>query len=237
MRAAAVKPDDARLQAIIVRYDDIDDRIKRNRAVIMEWNRPWLAFTRLPLLLGAAPTTPEFSPDPAIGNEDIDAEALRRVAALAADHHGRIALQAISLFILPTLYGLLGACAFILRRLAQLVETATLSQVSLLQLRMRQVLGLVLGAIIGLLYSDPTALGEAVPAAGSVSLSLVALGFAAGYSVELTFSLIDGLIDRWGASLRQSINGETKPRETAATGQAIAAPSGKDGGRPEPAVA
>lgn len=239
LRAAAIKPDDPRLRAIVGRYDDVDDRIKRNRSVIVEWNRPWLAVTRLPMVLGAAPAMADFSPDPATGDPDVDGETRQRVAAIASDHQGRIALQAIALFILPTLYGLLGACAFILRRLTQQVETATLSHVSLLQLRMRQVLGLVLGAIIGLFYSDPTALGGGQPAAtGSVSLSLVALGFAAGYSVELTFSLIDGLIDRWGASLRQAASGEARARHPAPGATAGGATAGdKAGGRPEPAVA
>ncbi|RXH28940.1 hypothetical protein XH99_14125 [Bradyrhizobium nanningense] len=94
-------------------------------------------------------------------------------------------------FLLPLLYGMLGAIAFVLRRLSD----ETLSGVAR-TLKRRYSLRVPIGALSGL------AAGWLLqPATGSVtaSLSPFALAFVAGYSADLVFAAMDRIVAAFSA--------------------------------------
>jgi hypothetical protein len=104
----------------------------------------------------------------------------------------QITLTAILKYILPILYGALGASAYIVRTLASEIKDSTYSLGSTIRYQLRFYLGAVAGLSIAWFTSDPKA---AEASAGILqSLSPLALAFLAGYSVELLFSLLDRIV-------------------------------------------
>ncbi len=123
----------------------------------------------------------------------------------------RLVLQAMAVYVLPLLYGLLGACAYVLRELAREVREMTFTPASALGYGLRTSLGLLAGIAVGLLiapeaginagiaevFSNPAPAPTAAEAGGLSlkSLSPLALAFVAGYSVELVFTAMDRIIN------------------------------------------
>ena len=114
-------------------------------------------------------------------------------------------LRLISEFVLPLLYGLLGACAYILRDLTSAIRSVTFSKSSLINYNLRLIMGPLVGIAVGLFlgstssatFHEPSLTSNpAQPATLSdiSSLSTVALAFLAGYSVEVLFSALDALV-------------------------------------------
>ncbi|WP_156944012.1 hypothetical protein [Bradyrhizobium sp. Ec3.3] len=89
-------------------------------------------------------------------------------------------------FLLPVLYGMLGAIAFVLRRLSDENTAAVTARA----LKSRYSLRVPIGALSGL------AAGWLLQPAGSVtaSLSPFALAFVAGYSADLVFTAMDRIV-------------------------------------------
>jgi hypothetical protein len=85
-------------------------------------------------------------------------------------------------YVLPMLYSLMGAVVFRLRALSGFTE---ISDFSMLSGCVRVVLALVVGAIIGI-FTDFTK---------GFALSALAIGFVAGYSVEVFFSFLDSIVE------------------------------------------
>jgi len=103
----------------------------------------------------------------------------------------QIMLTALLKYILPILYGALGASAYIVRTLANEIRDSTHSVGSTLRYQLRFYLGAVAGLSIAWFTSDP----KPAETAGLLqSLSPLALAFLAGYGVELLFSLLDRLV-------------------------------------------
>ncbi|ETW95909.1 MAG: hypothetical protein ETSY2_47410 [Candidatus Entotheonella gemina] len=102
---------------------------------------------------------------------------------------GRFTLEALSSFVLPLLYGLLGACAYVLRTLTVEIRTYTYRHQSDVRFRLRLYLGVLAGFAVAWFVNTDTAptLAE--------SITPLALAFLAGYSVELVFAAMDALID------------------------------------------
>ncbi len=96
-------------------------------------------------------------------------------------------LRILEAYVLPLLYGLLGAFLFVLRSLAKDVRRMVYCRQSDSDYRLRLTLGALAGLAIGWLLT-PEQRGEI-----SV-LSTFALPLLAGYNVELLFSLMDRLI-------------------------------------------
>jgi hypothetical protein len=102
-----------------------------------------------------------------------------------------IILTAILKYILPILYGALGASAYIVRSLATEIRDQTYSRASNVTYQLRFYLGAVAGLSIAWFTSDV----KSSETAGILqSLSPLALAFLAGYSVELLFSLLDRIV-------------------------------------------
>jgi hypothetical protein len=125
---------------------------------------------------------------------------LRDTAAL---QEAKFILQGIQLYILPLLYGLLGAAAYVLRTLTTEIRNLTYEIESNIRYRLRIQLGAVSGLAIGW-FSD----AGLTFSASTLSLSPLALAFLAGYSVEVLFSLMDRMIYTFSSS--ESV--EKKPK-------------------------
>lgn len=102
---------------------------------------------------------------------------------------GRLKLEILSTYLLPLFYGLLGACAYVLRSVTTEVKAEIFSRTSDVSYRLRLMLGLVAGLSIGW-FLHPTDKYAGLLA----SLSPLALAFIAGYSVELLFAVLDRIV-------------------------------------------
>ncbi len=94
-------------------------------------------------------------------------------------------------YILPLLYGLLGALAFVLRYLPGEIKTMQFSKESNINYTLRVTLGALLGLIVGLFWGDSNSVNTVFIA----NLPPLAVAFLSGYSVEFIFKLFDMLIN------------------------------------------
>lgn len=129
------------------------------------------------------------------------------------------ALAIVGLFVLPVLYGLLGALAYVLRQLSLDLVQVTFTPLSVVRYRLR----LLLGALAGLSAAwflkidiadfggGPAPTAQAMGGASNVDLSGIvlsngaadflgaagtwAVAFLAGYSVELLFAALDRMVE------------------------------------------
>ena len=99
-------------------------------------------------------------------------------------------------WLLPGLYGLLGACVFLMRRMLHINEPgrnlARIRVVHVLSLVLRVALGGLAGIIIGWFWV-PTSL-TANSSAISVSSVPFGIAFLAGFSIDSMFALLEGLV-------------------------------------------
>jgi hypothetical protein len=93
----------------------------------------------------------------------------------------------IGAFVLPILFGTLGAVAFIIRSTSDQIRDSTFSTSSPIRNVMRVALGALAGVVISLFSDFSTRL----------SLSPLAIAFLAGYGVEGVFSMFDGLAKKF----------------------------------------
>lgn len=107
-----------------------------------------------------------------------------RVIALAS----RI-LEVLQQYVLPLLYGWLGAMAYVLRTLGQQARARTYSVENRTDFSVRAWLGIVAGLAIGWFFRSDKGQGSAVG-----SISALALAFVAGYSVDLLFTAMDRIV-------------------------------------------
>jgi hypothetical protein len=125
---------------------------------------------------------------------DIDAQG-PKLSPAAVAHNAKSVLLLLDTFVLPALFGMLGAMAFILRNYGARLEAATVTGDSAGEYVVRVVLGLVAGVAIGL-YLQPSAdtqqLSPAVPVIGVATP--MALAFLAGYATELLFGIMDRIV-------------------------------------------
>ncbi len=102
-------------------------------------------------------------------------------------------------YLLPLLYGLLGALIFVLRSLMNEVKTMVYTPNSEIKFRLRITLGALGGMIVGwFLKPDETN--------ALASLSPMAIAFLMGYNVDMLFSIMDKAID----NIRKSIDSPEK---------------------------
>lgn len=114
----------------------------------------------------------------------VQAEA-RRETSRQAQLAGTFVLVILQSYILPLLYGVLGASSFILRTLSQQIKNVTFSEENRVQNPVRISLGALAGIMVGFLL--PT--DEATSFLGSVSP--LALAFLVGYNIDFFFSIMD----------------------------------------------
>ena len=99
--------------------------------------------------------------------------------------------------VLPTLYGLLGAGAAVVRTMSARIRDSMLSPRHLQLTFVQLTLGAVIGGCIGLFVTPSGAPSSAPPGLlGSVPLSASALCFIAGFGVDGVFQALESLIQR-----------------------------------------
>jgi hypothetical protein len=103
----------------------------------------------------------------------------------------RSVLNSLQTYALPPLYGLLGATAYVLRKLLAEIRSKTFRNDMRTSYELRIYLGLLAGLAIGWFVSPDAKSSQNV----LQSLSPLALAFLAGYSVELLFAAMDRLIN------------------------------------------
>ena len=96
-------------------------------------------------------------------------------------------LAILSQYVLPLLYGLLGALAYILRTLSSEIQSVTFTRGSEIRYSLRWPLGMLGGVTVGLFF-DPAQLS------GFAAITPLGLAFLAGYGVELLFTGLDRLV-------------------------------------------
>jgi hypothetical protein len=95
-------------------------------------------------------------------------------------------LDFVATYLLPALYGLLGACAFVLRQLCEDVSSLRFADDSRVRYTLRLNIGLIAGLAVGW-FIDPKSSGVA-------NLSPLALAFVAGYGSDLLFAVMDRIV-------------------------------------------
>lgn len=104
----------------------------------------------------------------------------------------QLVLQPIQQYILPLLYGWIGALAYVLRSINRQIAEITYTDQSKEHYRLRVQLGTLSGLAIG--WFLPVDLATS-PSFSFGNLSPLALSFLAGYSVELLFSAMDKIVE------------------------------------------
>ena len=125
----------------------------------------------------------------------------------------KLFLEATHAYVLPLLYGLLGACFYVLRLMSVQIRTWTFTAQSSISYMLRLTLGPLAGLAAGLLIIEAAQPGggNAVIAETQGLLSqlapfgTLAAAFIAGYGVELIFTVLDRLI---GAFTAREATGE-----------------------------
>ena len=180
-------------------YEAISEEISARFVLLEAWALDWS------LLLRWVPTFVEVSDSEQQQLRTVNSEELSLSTAT-------LTLQTLSSYILPLLYGLLGACAHILRTLTKQIQRVTFSADSLVAFRLRWPLGMLAGISVGWFFGP-----ETLPA-GLSALQPLALAFLAGYSVELLFTAMDklvGVLDTTGRPAPEAAAGRSRVRRSA----------------------
>ncbi len=166
--------DSKELQALEAEADRFDAETDIRFEVLDKWNGYW----RLVVTLGTAATQP-------------GAATKLRFRALKQSMLGaKFALEALQRYILPLLYGLLGACLYVLRSLAQDIRTRSFTRDLVVVYHLRMVMGALAGSIMVWLFMDVIK-----EEASLESLTPPALAFVVGYGVEILFAFLDRIIE------------------------------------------
>jgi hypothetical protein len=112
-------------------------------------------------------------------------------------------------YLLPMLYGLLGACAFVLRKLSDEIDKLTYANDARVRYSLRLNIGLLAGLAVGWFIKPGS--GDAT----LVSLSPLALAFVAGYGSDLFFVALDKIVQAFAPAPASS---STTVRESTAGG-------------------
>lgn len=100
-------------------------------------------------------------------------------------------LHTIQFYLLPILYGLLGAITYVLRTLSNQIKNLSYTSTSNIGYRLRMILGALAGLAI-MWFIKPTE--QPAEFKAFTTLSPFAISFLAGYGVELLFSAMDRII-------------------------------------------
>jgi len=101
-------------------------------------------------------------------------------------------------FVLPMLLGLLGAFTYVYRDIDRRVRTATLLPVDGAHSTLRILLGMTLGGLLGVIWTN----GQPIQLEG-VTLSLAVLAFFVGFGVEVVLRILDSIVARTASALQK----------------------------------
>jgi hypothetical protein len=117
-----------------------------------------------------------------------DTGAFEACMNISRETSSKVVLSTLQRYLLPLLYGLLGASVYILRTLSSQIRARTYSEASNIDFRIRLYLG-TLGGMVSVWFIVPDVAGGLAK-----TLSPFAIAFLAGYSVELLFAVMDKII-------------------------------------------
>ena len=160
-------------ESALLAAEHLEDERTRIADMLATWCRVLLPDSWVPSRTSKATHSDEY--------EQLDSD---RVVALAS----RV-LEVLQQYVLPLLYGWLGAMAYVLRTLGQQSRARLFSVENQTDFNLRVWLGVVAGLAIGWFFRSDKAAG---PAVGSISA--LALAFVAGYSVDLLFTAMDRVV-------------------------------------------
>jgi hypothetical protein len=112
-----------------------------------------------------------------------------RLAAIQTQEEANLGVGVVLSFILPLLFGVIGAIAYVIRSVSNEISNTTFSRTTPTRHLMRVTLGALAGVVVGFFTNLST----------QVALSPLALAFLAGYGVEALFSMFDGFISKFKA--------------------------------------
>jgi hypothetical protein len=101
--------------------------------------------------------------------------------------HANLIVGIFASFVLPILFGTIGAIAYVIRTISDQINKTTFSVTSPIRHIMRVILGALAGVVVGLFNGLTT----------QFSLPPLAVAFLAGYGVEAVFSMFDNLIQKF----------------------------------------
>lgn len=107
-------------------------------------------------------------------------------------------LDILQIYLLPLLYGLVGAIAYVLRELISETRSRRFRAEAMPAYQLRLFLGMLSGLAVGWFFQPKT-----INFAGA-SLTPMALSFLAGYSVEVLFSGMDKIVQSFGSESKNS---------------------------------
>ena len=201
--------------------ETIEQQFDANYSLLKSWNRIWMlgfsfepdlpAYHQLAFQLRAEQIQLS-DPDLAIKQQQLQLDKIHYLSQLTFFEHDLFSdsvLSVLQSYILPLLYGLLGAFIFVLRDLLREIKSLTFAYDDEIRYRLRLPLGSLAGMIIGWFFKPEDA--------GMVaSLSPMALAFLMGYHVEILFAFMDKAI----ANLRKQL----EPQKNASATKSVKAP-------------
>lgn len=119
---------------------------------------------------------------------------IKQHTSYTSEQVGRALLNALGVYYLPVLFGLLGGAVYAVRRLNQKIMSSELHPRDWRHALLRIFMAFLLGGCIGLFFSPQGTKFDGPN--GEITLSIAALSFLAGYSVEVVFRFFDMLINQ-----------------------------------------
>ncbi|CAK8720823.1 hypothetical protein GMJAKD_10115 [Candidatus Electrothrix aarhusensis] len=139
-------------------------------------------------------------------NQDADRDTqgndrgFAKTGYIEARQSGQLILQPIQQYILPLLYGWIGALAYVLRSINKEIKAITYTRQSKEHYGLRTQLGALSGLAVGWFFSGSPENYATQPSFSFGNLSPLALSFLAGYSVELLFSAMDKIVSSFSST-------------------------------------
>ncbi len=172
-------------QPICERLREAFEKIQITRGELASWNA---ATHRLSYLI----------PMPGLGKPGAQPAGLSEVQSVSSELQASTEMAGLTGFVLPMLLGTLGAFTYVYRDLDRRVRAATLRPGDGLHGTLRMLLGTILGGLLGLLWTSD----QPIKVEG-VTLSLTALAFFVGYSVEVVFQVLDSIVTKVAGTIQK----------------------------------
>jgi hypothetical protein len=177
--------DDPEIQELEAELDKLNEEMGTNYEILEKWNRVW----QIPVSLLGRIEKPLSggSPTNTFTNAPLPYTRLQKSLITA-----QFTLTAMTLYLLPLLYGLLGAFTFVLRSLSIETQRLTYSRASNTKYRLRIYMGALAGLVV--VWFVPVESAQ-TSTTFLKALTPLALAFLAGYSVEILFAGLDRLVN------------------------------------------
>lgn len=176
--------DSLNMRIIDVRLEESKDKLAANFEYLWNWNDNWNEIATLGFY------------------ESQEDEVMRKAITAITDQKRRAStlsysvgfpLKVVQMYVLPILYGFLGACAYVLRMLSLEIQQMTFSTDDNTSYNLRIQLGALSGLVIHW-FIIPTGQNEIDMILTNSNFFIFALSFLGGYSIELVFAAMDRFI-------------------------------------------